>query len=291
MFPKLIRRRVEDSDMPNRLLLISILLFFFSTTIAFGADRVSGTLKVKDRSIPVRHVYALLHDNAEGVLHSPTELRVLITDREVPLDSLYGLTFLPVGDRARWGEVEGILLRFDPAKLSEVDVTVLVTNALQKVTERVKIKDFHLAVDRVKGSFEFKEDSFQNFPDYPSANFEFEIDAFVNRIPAVTADLKGQDALNSPQIKALTAIANALVKANITDLEKHSSERAIRNTRKDVAAMGADARKTLKRAGTELKKVIPGVERVVVRGNLAVVLLPENSRFELIFVDGSWKTF
>ncbi|MBK9163420.1 MAG: hypothetical protein IPM21_05805 [Acidobacteria bacterium] len=265
-------------------------MFFVSTSFALGADRVSGTLTIKGRAIPVRHVYALLHDNAEGLLHYPTELRILITDRKVPLDSLYGINFLPVGDLAKWGEVEGILLRFDPKNLSEVDLTVLMPSSLQKVTDRVTIKNFEFAADRVKGSFEFNDDSFQNFPEYPNANFIFEIDAFVNPIPAVTADMKGNDVLNSPQIKALSTIAGALVKADIAEFEKHSSERAIRNLRKHVAALGANASKSIKSTGTELKKVIPGVKRVVVRGNLAVVILPENSHFELIFVDGSWKT-
>lgn len=150
--------------MPIRSFLMSLLLLALSITAALGSDSVSGTLTVNKRSLPVRYVYALLHDNAEGVLDSSPELRILVTDREVPVSSLYGLTFLPVGDLARSGEVQGIILRFDPAKLGEIDLTILVPNALQKVTDRIKITNFSLGTERIKGTFEFKEDSFQSFP-------------------------------------------------------------------------------------------------------------------------------
>ena len=58
---------------------------------AIDPGRVQGTLQVNGQAITLTQAYAHLHDNAEGLLDRPRELRLLLTDREVPQESLSGL--------------------------------------------------------------------------------------------------------------------------------------------------------------------------------------------------------
>ena len=269
--------------------LLTLALTALSTVAVFGAGDFTGTLTINGKSFPSPYVRALLHDNAEGVLDSPTQLRIVVSDREVPIDSLYGLTFLPVGDMGRRGEVEGILLQFDPAKPDEVDYRVLTVRGIQSVTTKITIKDLKLTAGMVSGEFEFSDDSFASFPEYPKVRFSFRINTPVHSPPAVTADLKGSDALNSPQVKVLRAIADALAAGNIAAFNKLTSARATVRNSDEIARRGADAKKAYMSVGADLKKLIPGVKRVVVRGDQAVVLLPEDTTFHLRREGGTWK--
>ncbi len=270
-----------------RLISIAILVTVLATA-ALAAD-VTGTITVNGKTFTSPHVRALFHDNAEGVLPSPTQLRIVVTDREVPIDSLYGLTFLPVGDLGRRGEVEGILLVFDPTKPGEVDYTVLTVRGVQTVTTKVRIKDLKLAAGRVSGAFDFDDNSFASFPEYPKVKFSLRIDAPVNTPPAVTADLKGRDALNSPQVKVLRAIADALAVGNFVALNKLTSAEATLRNKEEIARRGVGAKTAYKSVGTEMRKLIPGTKRVVVRGDRAVVILPEKTTFHLKLEGGIWK--
>jgi hypothetical protein len=272
-----------------RLLITVVLVTLWSSVAVRAAGDVTGTLTINGKTFPALHLHALLHDNAEGTLPSPTQMRVLVTDRAVPVESLYGLMFLPVADMGRRGEVEGILLQFDPAKPAEVDYTILTLKGLQTVTKRISITEFKVAGGRASGSFNFTEDSFKSFPDYPQTSFSLRIDAPVKRPPAITEDLKGADAVNSPQVKVVRAIADALATGNFDAMHKLSSYYAAVRNKEDIARLGAKAKTTFKSVGTDLKRLIPGVKRVVVRGNSAVVILPETGTFNLVFEGGSWK--
>src|SRR5262245_6840359 len=110
--------------------LLTVLTFLFvmanpSRASAIDPGTAKGALRVGDDTIALTHAYAHLHDNAEGALDRPTELRVLITDREVKQETLRGLVFLPITTLAREGKVRGLLVRFDPADPTKVEVTLL----------------------------------------------------------------------------------------------------------------------------------------------------------------------
>jgi hypothetical protein len=269
-------------------LLLTIALITLLTSVSRAGD-FTGTLTINGKTFPAPHVHVLLHDNAEGVLPFPTELRILVTDREVPIDALYGLTFLPVADMGRRGEVEGVLLRFDPAKPGEVDYTVLTLNGVQTFTTKISIKELRVVAGTVSGAFDFSDTSFASFPDYPKVTFSFRIDAPVKSPPAITADLKGTDALNSPQVKALRAIADAIATGDFEAMHKLTSESATVRNKEELARLGAGAKATYKSVGTDLKKRIPGIKRVVVRGDRAVVIVPGQGTVNFIFERGSWK--
>lgn len=72
-------------------------------------------------------------------------------------------------------------------------------------------------------------------------------------------------------------------------MESLSSELAARRNKKFFENGGAEAKKLSIKIGSDLKRLIPRTKRVVIRGDTAVIMLPEDSRFELIFENGSWK--
>jgi hypothetical protein len=110
-----------------RLLLPLVLLCASLPQDVFAIDpgRVQGFLQVNDKTIALTQVYAHLHDNAEGLIDRPKELRLLLVDREVPQEALADIAFLPVEQMAREGRVQGLLLRLDPSDNKRLLVTLL----------------------------------------------------------------------------------------------------------------------------------------------------------------------
>ena len=252
-------------------------------------NELEGTFTANGEPVAFRRVYALLHDNSEGILSSPTQLRLLLTDVEVPLDSLYGLYFLPIGDLGREGKAKVLLLQFDPENDGEVDMTVLLPDGFQTVTNRLKFTDLKMTKDNVSGAFEYDDLSPFTSSEVPSLKFKYRFSAELNSAPPVTADLKGRAVLSSPQLKALRSFVKALSTGELRNLRALSSERAYRKAQADHARMGADARKFYIRTGAELTKLVPTAKRIVVRGNSAVILFPDKSTFNLVLENGVWK--
>src|SRR5690242_11306184 len=93
--------------------------------LAIDDGTVKGTLKINGQPVELKHAYAHFHDNAEGLLDHPKEVRVLVTDRPVPQASLQGLVFLPIRDLAKDGKVKGLLFELDPKNPNTVAVTLL----------------------------------------------------------------------------------------------------------------------------------------------------------------------
>src|SRR5215471_728601 len=111
--------------------LFLVLLFapLFVTThqeAAVNPGVVHGSLRVNEKNIALRHAYAHLHDNAEGLLDGTERFRVLFTDREVPPDALDGIAFLPVMELAKQGRVQGLMFEMAPDDPDHVVMTLLV---------------------------------------------------------------------------------------------------------------------------------------------------------------------
>ncbi len=153
-----------------RLLWLLLLLFASLPQDVFAIDpgRVQGSLQVNDKAIALTQAYAHLHDNAEGLLDHPKELRLLLVDREVPQEALAGISLLPVEQMAREGRVQGLLLRLDPSDHKRLFVTLLypptepgqtlltqtVSSTGRKPPIELKIGSFN----RVGGAVEHHED-------------------------------------------------------------------------------------------------------------------------------------
>ena len=83
--------------------------------LAIDPGVARGELTVDGRTIALTHAYAHQHDNEERLLDG-RELRILLTDREIPHTLLSGVSTSVLDDLARKGAVQGVLLTVDPAR-------------------------------------------------------------------------------------------------------------------------------------------------------------------------------
>ena len=134
-----------------------------------------GSLRVNEKNITLRHAYAHLHDNAEGLLDETERFRVLFTDREVPPNALDGIAFLPVMDLARRGQVQGLLFEMDPDDPNNVVMTLLIPPSgagrflirqTINATGEDLFKDWSLTDRRVAGAIERREEREPGLADF-----------------------------------------------------------------------------------------------------------------------------
>src|SRR5262249_58599636 len=150
----------------KKLFLVLLLAPLFVTThqeAAVNPGVVHGSLRVNEKSITLRHAYAHLHDNAEGLLDKTERFRVLFTDREVPANALDGIAFLPVMELAKQGRVQGLMFEMAPDDPDNVVMTLLLPPAgpgglLIRQTINVDgedlFKEWSLTDQRVVGAIE-----------------------------------------------------------------------------------------------------------------------------------------
>jgi hypothetical protein len=256
----------------------------------------SGSLHVNEKKITLRHAYAQLHDNAEGLLDETERFRVLVTDREVPQNSLDGIAFLPVMEMARQGKVQGLLFEMDPEYPNNVVMTLLFPPSgpgrfLIRQTIHVSgeelFKDWSLKGNRVVGAIERSGGREPGLSDFPAISYSIQFSAPVFNEPKISADLKGRAALDSPQARLLFAKADALAKGDFAAAQKVSTERANRWNQAFLAGAKPDS---LARQAAEMKKSLQKIQRVVERGDRAVVILPGKQWFSFVREGGEWKS-
>lgn len=255
-----------------------------------------GSLRVNDKNITLRHAYAHLHDNAEGLLDKTERFRVLFTDREVPSNALDGIAFLPVMELARQGQVQGVMFEMAPDDPNNVVMTLLFPPSgpgrfLIRQTINVDgedlFKEWSMTDKRVAGAIERKEEREPGLSDFPAISYSVKFDAPIFNEPQVSADLKGRDARESPQARLLFAKADALAKGDIAAAQKVSTERANRWNQAFLAGEKADS---LAKKAAEMKKSLQKIQRVVERGDRAVVILPNKQWFSFVREGGEWKS-
>lgn len=283
--------------MKTLLLLLSCLLLPLSSAVAIDAGTAKGSLKAGGKDIPLRHAIAYQLDNAEGLLDRPRELRIALTDREVPREALAGIAFPPVMQMAREGKVLGVLLRLDPADRKGVYVTLLappsdprmslVTLTLSGTADVFKTLD--IANNRATGDIAHR-DSRPGSSDMPSLDFAIQFGAPVFNDPPVTADLKGEAARKSPQAQLLREKARALARGDFDALRKISSERANKSTDEFLAQLGDKAKMFAKEAAAGIEKSLKTLDRVVVRGDRAVAIIGKGEWTSFVRVGGQWLT-
>ncbi len=170
-------------------MLVALSLFLLPSNAALAIDpgTAQGSLQVDGVTIPLRHAFAHLHDNAEKLLHRPRELRILLADRDVPQEALAGIAFLPLARLAREGRVRGLLLQLDADQPERGVLTVL--QPAVSPTRPFVLQKIALAHNRVIGEMQYGE------------RLRFSAPLFSER--PITADLRGKTALDSPQARVL----------------------------------------------------------------------------------------
>ncbi|HEY8460128.1 MAG TPA: hypothetical protein VIM99_07090 [Blastocatellia bacterium] len=256
----------------------------------------TGSLKINEKNITLRHAYAHLHDNAEGMLDETERFRVLLTDREVPPNALDGIAFLPVMEMARQGQVQGLMFEMDPEDPNNVMMTLLQPPSgsgrflfRQSISASGEdlFKDWKLADNRVSGAIERSAEREPGMADFPAVNLSVRFSAPVFNEPKVTADLKGKAAKDSPQARLLFAKADALAKGDFAAAQKICTDRA---NRWNKAFLGSAKSDLLSKQAAEMKKSLQKIQRVVERGDRAVVILSGKQWFSFVREGGEWKS-
>ncbi|HEX7947278.1 MAG TPA: hypothetical protein VF495_21615, partial [Phenylobacterium sp.] len=76
--------------------LAALLLICAPAAHALDAGTASGHYVREGQRFEFAHAIALSQDNAEGLLDHGPQVRVLLSDREAPIQALYGIVFPPV---------------------------------------------------------------------------------------------------------------------------------------------------------------------------------------------------
>jgi hypothetical protein len=250
---------------------------------AFAIDpgRASGRFNDDGVDFRVKHAIALEMDNVENFPSDEKGLRVLLSDREVPVSAICGLAFPPVWRMARQGKLEALLLRFDPADRNALVTTVLTkrSDGYQPATISMSNtegvwKRLEANPTRVVG--ELSPDATKQML------FEFSAPVFTN---AVEADLRGPAAQQSEPMKVLLARAEALGRRDFQAAANYSTA--------DAAAEIAEAPPELMKMAPQLSaQLVRGLRRsrrVVIRRETAGVMIGPNEWASLVKVDGAWK--
>ncbi len=279
--------------------LIVVMIHSFAPAPAIDPGVAEGSLQINQKKITLRHAYAHLHDNAEKLLDHPKELRLLLTDREVPPDALVGIAFLPVIDLAKQGRIQGLMFEMAPDNPNQVVMTLLyppsqtgqfVIRETIGVTGEELFDDWSLTGQRVAGAIQRRDEYESKRPDFPEISYSVRFSAPVFNEPPVTADLKGKAALNCPQTRVLSAISTALIGGDFAAAHKLYTERANRRNEAVFAMDKTKAAQMARQTGAEMGKTIPKVQRVVERGDHAVVIFPGKQWFTFVREGGEWKS-
>lgn len=291
--------------MKNIALLFSLIftIVLCSPVYAIDLGTARGSITIGQESIVLKHSYAHLHDNAEGWLDTPKELRILITDRDVSRDVIAGMNpFFTLSEMVREGKVRGMLIRLDPAAPKSIVLTVLlppkdpreslgnktISNSNKSPFEKLTISD-----QRVSGEFQQVTESNPEMG-WLAENFNVTFSAPLFRETAVSATLKGRKALDSPQTKAVLAVAQAMQKGDVEKVRQLSTAHKNQQMAQALGQMPPEAMKSmLQEAGQQMEQTIrKGSLTLIVRGATASLLAQEKdagkSMFGLVRTNGVW---
>lgn len=252
---------------------------------------VQGDLTLGKQPVTVKYATALLHDNAEGLMREGPQIRILLTDVQVGPESLQGIAFVPATQLAREGKLRGLMLSLKPNDPGEVLATVLEKPAggvsLSNITLTSKpepvIANYKMDGKTVSGTLKLAN------MDAKSAGLTFS--APITPVSPVTADLKGKAAQDSAQVKALRVRLQAMSRGDTAAMLAMSTPNEVRQLETAMARMGPDAKDMMRDAAREMQGTISRVERVVVRGDRAVVIFKAGEAWQdMALIDGQWKT-
>jgi len=201
-------------------------------------------------------------------------------------------------DMARQGKVRGLLLTFDPHDHTNVTVTFLYQpghpaaglHTQSRLHSRGVMNNLHITAQRVVGEIADKEGA--QFSDLPTITYATSFSAPLFHEPKVTQDLQGQAAKDSVQVQVLRAVADAMDKVDFAALRALATARfnhEVDTLRALGGAQVAEVATYVRETAAEMAQAIAEVQRLVVRGNHAVVLFSDKSSRELERVGNEWK--
>jgi hypothetical protein len=269
-------------------------------TSAIDPGVASGSLVVKAETIALKHAYAFLCDNAEGMLDGP-ELRILLSDRELEDDVLVGwnssMRLQPLVEK---GAVRGVLLKLDPANATaQITGTLLYPSSSPGESliffsskGNNELKKFQNANNRVVGEAEY-ESKPSEASAVPSFKFSVSFSAPLFRDQDISARLTGPSAGRSAPAQALLGFERAVREGSL-DLAKTMVTNSKWLEIEAHRAQVGDAQFRLM-----VKQLIPTtpvrsaqIGLVIIRNTRATILITEGgskTAFSLVQEQGKWK--
>lgn len=248
--------------------------------LAIDPGKASGRYNHDGADFKLTHAIALAVDNAEGFSEGPG-LRVLLSDREVPISALYGLAFPSVWGMARDGKLEGLLLKIDPADKTGLVATILTKPEPGYSLGTTTISNSEglwtrLEASPTRVSGELKADASD------AMVFEFSAPIFTN---AVEADLTGAAAAASDPVQVLRARAEAIGKGDFQAAAAYSTHESA-HTFEEIPP---EIRKQAPKMAAYMLRQLKAPKRVVIRRATAAVMLGKGEWASVTKVDGVWK--
>jgi len=199
-------------------------------SIMFGAvaadPELKGSLTVNGAEIPLAHVLVLDFDDVEGMGDGP-ELRILFSDKKIDQAALESPILFNLDALARAGKLQGVLLRFDPAKESR---EVYGTTYAQLNNPQSSMPFFTLGGDaggvdslrvdagNLGGAVAHTGDGDVDFG-IPSYAFNITFRAPIKKPSPVTV-LQGKEAMESAPMKTLLQFEAAMLQGDLETIRK-----------------------------------------------------------------------
>ncbi len=247
---------------------------------AIDPGSAEGTMTSDGVTVGLRHALALFYGNEEGLLDGP-EIRLLLSDREVPVAALSG----PILDRleqlARKGEVRGLVLRLDPQQPATAPIgsTVLLSPAdpersltFLELTGGAALEDWRLTDTRASGRL-----AFSIAGDTPADSVTVQATFSAPRFrDEVTARLTGAMAADSAPAQALIRWNEALHRGDIETLRVLSSDDKYAELLAFRAEVGDEALRKVVATEPNGEALKRQIREVVVRGERAFIIMTDD---------------
>jgi len=238
-----------------------------------------------EKPITVSHAIALRRDGPDQMPFDTMPIRVLLTDRDVPLSAMLRASRTEVEAMALRGEVQGVILEFDPADRSVVTLRPLqirkdggrpatTTSSNGNMPDGVWTR---LIVSDTRVTGEVHSEGMGN------VDLMFSAPVFTD---PVTERADGAAAKAHPLIALAKAQAEALARGDLDAASRTMSARLAA----EIRAYPPQVLDTMQPYAREQLSYIAKVKSVVIRGNWATAMLGEDGRQSFVQEDGVWKT-
>lgn len=277
------------------LMLASLLLPVRAMAIDPGT--ANGTLTTARGEVALAHSYAMEHRNEEGVADG-SELRILLTDREVDEMLLSGPLLTALERQVREQGLRGLLLRLDPKRLAAAPVHGMLLEA--PADPRQTLRFFTLSggsagleglrVDPTRVTARAHHARAVEAP----GDFGYDVSFSAPRFTDVVSErLTGAKAVASAPVKALLAWERAVRGGDLEAARALATPQQMARLEAYRAAVGPEAfRKEVGAGMPEQRQRERQIKEVIVRGGRASVVVQEKggrSVSVLVNEDGKWR--
>jgi hypothetical protein len=254
---------------------------------AVGDAQVQASMTFHGASVKLDHVRIVRYGNEEGFSREP-ELRIFLSDRDIPL-SVAGLAdMLSTSEYLRHGHFNGVMITADPAghKLSG-EVQLLNAPGMGEAGIAGLSTNLTYSQLRVSDALVSGTAALDGGGD-DDIKLALTFSAPIEANP-VTADLKAAAAQASAPALAMVACSRAMRSGDAAELAKYDT--AARNQAMvDMRAQGGE--QAFREAMADVpsaESVAKSVKQVVVRGHSATVRLTDGIIANIVWEGGGWK--